>query len=578
MWLANCSVVVGIGVCLWSFIGGIGALCICSPFIFALGMGPCSRPGPCNALLLSLVIFMGVSIWCRCFLVACRHQWQEKMSDDLGVGLPKARPLLVNTTLASPNAAVSMASEAAELEAEESSEVHAFLNQELRQFCSRSWEEDELPSFYPLYQPPKGSMSESSRHSFFRMRCPAWMCTFPEQHERNKWGALMALCTVAAMNILYVFFPCPKRFNVVNECFGFGKCRRWWVWVWVWFAPMLLVASVTFIGGFDYGSLSELLLMLFNILLEDVERLMFITVILLLIVAAYLSRGHIYAFLGIDDRSLLHYVSMETTAGEGIIFQLCIWRVDANQRAIQALERAGPAASRSETLTEELLKLKNEESFMEKLFVKKVERKEREDKLIPLVGRTSNIFVRIAYGDNEPQNSRVVRPHRQMQPDTVVPFQETFRLELETDKDERTRLNIEVRDQTLIGAHEPGRVSFELEDIRSALKRSQRAAMAKTEPLTTRMLRPPGAGPESMSLVQLPDQDLSWAPVELSAAQMHVMYMMRSDPRLGQEEQAMYDAGFEPYPLQHGGTIWLAFAELPRDLQSKGGAEGSLLC
>merc|ERR1719436_1860196 len=65
-------------------------------------------------------------------------------------------------------------------------------------------------------------------------------------------------------------------------------------------------------------------------------------------------------------------------------------------------------------------------------------------------GHAPSLFVRLAYGHNEIQNTRVQRLVSPLPENGICYFQENFRMSQETNED--ALLFIEVRDQTLVGA------------------------------------------------------------------------------------------------------------------------------
>lgn len=539
MYMSHLAVVVVAYSVLWDWVGRVAAIALISPFLFALTMGPCVRPSPCNMLISSAFIFMLLSMWARCFLVACRHQWEAKMT-----AMTKEGEFVTQVRLGSRHLMPkeSLAESAESAEAAMSQEE---FDRRVRKFCNGTFTDEELPRFFPLYRPPPGMMSKEMRNSFFRMKCPKWMCTFTEQHARSGWGFFATIGALAIMQVMYVFFPCPKCCECMNEYFGFGKCRKWWAWVWVWFVPMWLVAAVTFLKHFDYGNLSELILSLMDVGLQDFYRVLCIAGIVVGAALVWLNMKRIQQALGIDDRYIIHYSTLGGHGDTSESFQVCVWRVDGNQRAYRSL-------ANNEGLGAKTMKITS--SFMDKIMCQQRTEEEEEDKLLPQIGRSCNLFVRLAYGDNEPQSSRVVRMRSNVGPDTVVPFQEMFVLDLETDPDRQTSLYIEVCDQAFLGKQELGRIVLDLQELRSELRRTQ--ARLGQEP----MLASSGHGTRAYALVKSPGRD----PVSLPPAQQQAMQMLRCEPGLGLEEEQMYSVGFKPWPLSNGGTIWLAFAEAAR--------------
>lgn len=377
----------------------------------------------------------------------------------------------------------------------------------------------------------------------------------------------MWLCVMITAQLIYVFFRCPEQCHWFNEFAGLGRCRWWWLWVWIWFIPLWVVDTVTFVKGFDYQDLTEFAVVAFNLLLEDTYHLILILAVIVLLVLLYFSRHHIYGFLGIDDRNIVHFVAMDNFKGrDARSFQVCVWRVDADQAYLRFVDRlkgqledcmtlqsqGQGGRQQAERQYEELLGIGQEAynaagqgtgSFWSSSFFggTTLQDLEDEENTLPLVGKQCNLFVRLAYGDNEPQTSRVVRLRSKLRPQSIIAIQATFRLDMEV-RDKQSLLHVEVRDQVLVGAQEPGRISFELEDIKESINRAKE---------TTKKVKRRDAAYTG-------GED----PAVLEVAENQVVKMLQYPPKRGESEKFMFEAGFEPYALTHGGCIWLAFAEL----------------
>lgn len=386
----------------------------------------------------------------------------------------------------------------------------------------------------------------------------------PEQHRKNQFGFLMWLCLMITVQLVYVFFRCPEQCHWFNEFAGVGRCRWWWVWVWIWFLPLWVVDTVTFVKGFDYQDLTQFAVVAFNLLLEDTYHLILILAVIVLLVLLYFSRHHIYSFLGIDDRNIIHFVAMDNFKGRGAkSFQVCVWRVDADQKLLEHAHTwkgklephvmpqgySQPAAGQLEDLigtghgTQEAWNSAASVSAWGTFFGGNRGDDDDEQNLLPLVGKQCNLFVRLAYGDNEPQTSRVVRLRSKLRPQATVSIQATFRLDMET-RDKQSLLHVEVKDQVLVHANEPGRISFELEDIKNAINWSK-------------LIRGKASSQRQRDGVARADDD-----DDLTVAELQVVKMLQHPATRGSSEKEMFDVGFEPYALTHGGCIWLAFAEL----------------
>jgi hypothetical protein len=427
--------------------------------------------------------------------------------------------------------------------------------EQFEQYCfdhQHDWE--SWPKFYPIGQPESG-VPNKFKH-WLRGTCPPWTCEFSKRQKKLRWSLLIAIVGAAVLNASWVVFACPVgRYcgmcvEQVNNCFGFGRCSLWWVWFWVWFLPMWCVTYTTFAEGFNFNDLYSLGLRTFSVLVEDTERVLLILTVMLAFFLLYLARDSIYKLLGIDDRNIIHYFNLRGSNRRAIGFQVCIWQVTGSQK--DCVEAGNNNIARQDTYQRE------------RSLIRTVMHAPMDDNLLPSQGRACNLFVRLAFGDNEPQTSRIVRMKNIMKPDTEVPFRTSFSLECRDDLESESCLHVEVRDQSVMGATELGRVVFNVDDLIKAMHHSE-AKMRELEQKEQDLKLVPT---EQMT-VELGYWRRGANPLgrnaKLNAAEEQVVRMMcreyRNNPSIAKAELAK--VGFKPYRLSAGGAVWLGFAQLP---------------
>merc|ERR1719181_819720 len=310
-----------------------------------------------------------------------------------------------------------------------------------------------------------------------------------------------------------------------------------------------MTTYVTFVQGFNFNNLYFLGLQTFSVLVEDTERVLLIAVVALCFVLLYLARESIYKLLGIDDRNIIHYFNLRGFNRRTIGFQVCIWQVTGGQKDCARSGSNNNNANRDFGERESRL-------------IRTVLSNPNDDNLLPNQGKQCNLFVRLAFGDNEPQTSRVVRMNGIMRPDTEVAFRASFSLELRDDIESNSALHIEVKDQAVMGATELGRAVFKVGDVLDAIhlsevkmqvleQENQDLKLVPTEELNTQLGRWGGPNPFAKS-------------AKLNAAEEQVVRMMsrelRNSPQLAKRE--LERVGFKPYRLSQGGAVWLAVAQL----------------
>jgi hypothetical protein len=555
---------------------------VTSGFWFAAfaSMCPClclGKPTPVRVLVWAALVFCGFLIWFRAYLVECRVQWEDlfvnnnlnttdssvqvlpaELRDDLRHHRLPGSAELQDTVDREAKAVRDIAEAEAKLLQDVGtqhvrSDWTRNLNDEnFRAYCyAHQHHEDAWPRFYPIGEPDE-EVPRKFKH-LLRGRCPPWTCEFSRRQKKLKWALLIAIIVATVLNAIWVVFACPVGrccgacVEQINNCFGFGRCSLWWIWFWVWFSPMWATTYVTFVNGFNFNNVYMLGLQTFSVLVQDTERLMLIVVIVLCFVLLYLARDSIYKLLGIDDRNIIHYFNLRGFNKRTIGFQVCIWQVCGSQRDCDSKERVD---NRQDILERE------------RSLIRTVLSNPNADNLLPSQGKHCNLFVRLAFGDNEPQTSRIVRMTGIMRPDTEVPFRASFSLELRDDLESSSALHVEVRDQAVMGASELGRAVFKVGDIMDAIRFSE-VKMQEMEQVNQDLKLVPNDG-LNKTLGHWRGPNPLARNSKLNAAEEQVVRMMsrsfRNDPQRAKQELAK--VGFKPYRLSAGGAVWLAFAQL----------------
>jgi hypothetical protein len=321
-------------------------------------------------------------------------------------------------------------------------------------------------------------------------------------------------------------------------------------WIWVWLIPLWVVTYVTMVKDFDFNDLCNACMDFFNLLLADTQKAIIIGAAVVGLIILYVMRDHILAMIGLDDRNIVHYLNLQGGDSRLKPFQVCVWRVCASQKS--EFKTAHIMDDYGNTRNYTFPQLFN-----------------REENVLPNQGSQCNLFVRLAFGDNEPQTSRIVRMDRVMRQNTIVPFRETFSLELLDDPELDNALHVEVRDQALVGAQELGRVTLKIDDIKDAIEAAHnevaenaRHKRGFTVMSSSAWAERRAAGGMFGSVNTEPDLDQA---EKLDAAEEQVLWLLSKEVQnAGQEKakQLMEQVGFKPYRLSKGGTIWLAFSWL----------------
>lgn len=425
--------------------------------------------------------------------------------------------------------------------------------------CHRYDSSTTFPGVYIFFEPPRHIFG-TRLHRLLHGTCSAWTCTFTEQNTRDTWAYYVTVFITLLLNLAHW-----RGFGDFSEYWlGAGVYRWWWLWFWAMFLPVWSVMFITRVKGCsvqDY--VTELWSQCGQIILST-QNLMTIIVVILLFGLGYSTKERIYKAFGIDDRNIVHWLNVSSVAQRRSwrTVQLCIWCIECNsghaKKDIASWEVIG---TRDLLLQPELLEDNSNRSIRNNrsasplsFFSFHCGARNAQHMYSPVDGLADpsrdltfssgspNLFVRVAFGHNEVQNTRVQRLRQKLHGFDVVSIQENFKLTASGDKE--TTLNVELADQGLIGYTERGRAviseatimkecqrSENLEDLMRSNGKNLRSDSIAVEQLC-RMLDGPTSNFNN-------DED-----------QQH------------QERRHMYLGGFKPYELSEGGAIWLAFADI----------------
>jgi len=476
------------------------------------------RPKGLTIVLMWGFVFIMLVLYIRFYLVACRRSWRVQMEHALeppGQAASDIANLAAAMTTPLPGSPVIIPEDGKQTV----TSAPSFLctDRELRDYCSIT-PSPPSPRFYPFFRPDVDPLN------LMRATCWPWTCTITEQHKGNLVKILMFVLALAVTTLLYVRgCPClnccldrdwQDRFKT---CTGAGSCNLLCKWYWLTMVPVFVVVAVTFVKGFNYQDLLTLTIHLINIIIKDGQRLIIAGTSVVILLLAYINRNTIYRMLGIEDHNVFHFGWRDLfepgwRKHDNEPFQVCVWKVTA---------RSAPEAPIQGTQ-------KPSTGFLGTA----MGGHDDQEKLLPGQGRRSDIFVRLAYGDNEAVNSRV-HYDTEMKPETVVFFKEICHFNLE---EISNSLYVTVRDQDIMGYNEKGRIVFGGQKVRDILKKTK-------------------------------EMDPGWKTSGQPLASKQVDELMKYTTRSKDvAEQAMEQVGYKRYNLSDGGAIWIAMAPMPEEL------------
>lgn len=469
------------------------------------------RWSPSKALPVVLLLILFQLAWMRLYVVKCRHLWRDQML--------KEQATMVIT---SPSTTLNPASTDRD-----------FLDAELHAYC----ENTTTTEGHTIKNHPKWTWSslvgvtedqEDLNEEGFqwgRINCWDWTCSFTEQ--RDGLGTKMLWFTLIAV-VLNVIYVSPGKFGCPGVCvqlsqkwFGAGTCAPVALWFWILYIPSFLVCYVTWVPHFNYSNLIEESLHVFNIVVKDAQRILVIASCLALFFIIYWQRKKLYQLLDMDERNAIRFdfrdwYNPDWRAHRAEMYQICIWKVTSGPTEISA---DGTIEGTSGDHKEDSW-VQTMGSFVTGNFG--YQRLEREQGHLPGQNTKKSLFVRVCVGDEEPLATRVIYS-KTITMNSVFIFKETFRM----NRSNEYELYVDLRDQDVVGSHLISQKVFTIKDLERRLDHPE-----SCQPY------PPIASDEQQ--------------------QVTAMHAQKPDA----DDQKMVEAGFRPYKMSEGGTIWVAFAKL----------------
>lgn len=244
-----------------------------------------------------------------------------------------------------------------------------------------------------------------------------------------------------------------RSFDAFTGC---GTLPYYFMWFWAAWLPLWLAMYVTFVeGGFEQIMPKVALdWSMFTVLFSDMKNLAISVVVLVGLVLLYINRQVVFQALGIDDRYILHWKNLfgQNIHDKQTVLQICVWKVDSMVQGEKS-ESQGTMTNMMKGLT----------------CSRRVENHGRATLDLTSEG---SLFVRIAYGHNEPLNGRVVRVPATYGANKAIMFKEIFKLNYEDSGslDEQPPLFLELQKQDVAGRQDLGRVKMTPHRIREILE------------------------------------------------------------------------------------------------------------
>jgi hypothetical protein len=300
-------------------------------------------------------------------------------------------------------------------------------------------------------------------------------------------------------------------------------------WFWAAYLPFMMCWYGTISGGgfgkffpkphFDIAFISEVL--------GDAKNLSICVLTVIVVILLYVNRHHFYAMLGIDDRAILHWQNFfaYTSHEEQIVLQICVWSVTSDFEVpeesgfLQSCARPGKAKDRFY------------DDFVDEC----------------------PAFIRVAYGHNEPQHSRVIQL-RQGAFENV--FAEVFRVN--QDLKEEHPLYIEFMRQELLGRRDLGRLCLEPNELRLWLRENKDRENKDNSK---------GDGLAKAQLLKMMDIE----PTTASGGDESSPFIWpKGNQKADVNWMTLKDLGFQRKPLSggSGGYVRFAIAQIKRESQS----------
>jgi len=296
---------------------------------------------------------------------------------------------------------------------------------------------------------------------------------------------------------------------------------------------------------FDWSALSALL--------SDFKNLAFIVMGFIAALFLFIYRQQVYLMLGIDDRFVLHWANwFSFHSGESnSVLQICIWQVTDQYQCFTGhdLEKTKDQEQRDKDAGEAV-------QSGGSLFGscgrggRNAGRHNARPKMD--IKHNCSMYVRVAYGHNEPLHGRVVHAEHGFE---VIDFCEVFRVNkddsaLET---EMASLYIEVMKQELVGRQDLGRVEIQPNRLRRWLDAND--------------VLEPDSGADGKQMIGLAKaQLLAMMEEEYSVentSNTRLLSTFKDGDGLDEKRRIMAEKyGFKELQLSQGGSVWVAIAKV----------------
>lgn len=416
-----------------------------------------------------------------------------------------------------------------------------------------------------------------------RFHCYPWTCYFTEKNPRQRWMFHLLLWSLVAANVAYW-----RGFGSnLDSCLGSGEFRQWCLWFWVTFLPIWSIMFVTRIKEGNFEEYVRFLLSEAGTIISNAQSVCSIVILLILVAFLYATRERLYHILSIEDHNVVHWINWNNLHRNmhHQTIQVCIWRVEISDNVMNEVAKwtdsrtegdgmRGRGSAAYSQLEEEPSSPapkspgSRDSSGSKRGYSRDLQVVPRSSSFFGLPiyaadivpekytlnfpgGHPPNFFMRVAYGDNELQNTRVQRMNHSLNDYDKIYLQENFRVASSGSGD--TFLYIEANDQSLISRHTCGRMAKRERDIILDCRRDF-DSWCKAEANA----QPRGRNKELTHKQFALDQ---------------IIEMLERGPTDDpvQEERNMKEMyfryGFKPRELSEGGIVWVAFA-MPEEEQT----------
>lgn len=324
-------------------------------------------------------------------------------------------------------------------------------------------------------------------------KCDPVTCTFLLKSQFKEVSMILCLVSLLLANMFFVILPCESRCSrfFFRKILGAGKCYSWITWSWVCFLPIWGVIFHLMASTQHYNGIMSEAGLLVSFFLKDMYQMALAIVMVFALIIAYLKRDLIFQMLDID-RNYIHPQNWSQQAQSTRAFYILVWCVEPAFRT--------------------------------------------------MLGKTCNMFVRVAYGHNEPNHSRVHFISTLSK--TPEHFGDTFSLTEQAEEEwggGLPTLYVEVKNQEFLGSDIMGSYMFDAEDIEEYL-----AQMNQTRA-----------------------QDTTWAGKSQQDQWKDLQFAVMQSSDLDTSNDAsltpLKNLGFQRFTLsagsEVGGFIWLTFYE-----------------